>query len=162
MVPRSTEGLVTLYFAYTAMLSPQRLSEVAPEAEFCFIAHLPETKLIFPLGNGTWTGTLPSVVPEPGNTVWGGVFEVPDSQMAAIDAIEGDEGRAPTRSFQAVDREGKRHAVLTHVYQGPENNGSLGDPSRDYMSLVVAGGRHWGLPAGWVAGLEEYVEDPLF
>ena len=33
---------------------------------------------------------------------------------------------------------------------------------REYMRLIVEGGRHWKLPAGWVAGLEEYVEDPLF
>jgi hypothetical protein len=30
------------------------------------------------------------------------------------------------------------------------------------MRMVVAGGRHWKLPTGWVAGLEEYVEAPLF
>jgi gamma-glutamylcyclotransferase len=144
------------------MLAPDRLSAVAPEAQFRFIAHLPETKLVFPLSNGKWSGALPSVTPEPGNTVWGAVFEIPASRVSAIDAAELSEGRRPTHSFQAVDREGKRHEVLTHVHDPAASNGSTVDPSRDYMGLIVAGGRHWGLPTGWVAGLEEYVEDPLF
>lgn len=149
-----------LYFAYSAMINPRRISEVAPGAEFRFIAHLPETRLIFPYSNGQWEGTLPSVKPEPGNTVWGAIFEVPTKELAAIDAAEEKEGRSRSTAFKAVDREGKRHPVVTHVHDSDTDIGP--DPSRDYMELVVAGGRHWKLPTGWVAGLEEYVEEPLF
>jgi hypothetical protein len=74
--------------------------------------------------------------------------------------VEAEEGRIPTEDFKAVDREGHRHPVLTHVHNG--SAGSERTPSREYMRLVVEGGRHWKLPAGWVAGLEEYVEEPLF
>jgi gamma-glutamylcyclotransferase (GGCT)/AIG2-like uncharacterized protein YtfP len=150
----------TLYFTYTALIAPERLQQVAPGAEFRFIAHLPETKLVFPLANGKWDGSLPSVIPEAGNTVWGAVFEVSDEHLAAINELEAGEGREPTYEFKAVDREGKRHGVVTHAHAAGVNNRR--DPSREYMSLVVSGGRHWGLPTGWVAGLEEYVEDPLF
>lgn len=149
-----------LYFAYTALISPQRMAETVPGAQFKFIAHLPETRLVFPYSNGTWEGGLPSVRPEPGNTVWGAVFEIPAKQITVLNAAEAKEGRVPTEDFSAVDREGHRHTVLTHVH-----NGSAGEeqtPSREYMRLVVEGGHHWKLPAGWVAGLEEYVEEPLF
>ncbi len=149
-----------LYFAYTALISPSRMAEAVPDAKFKFIAHLPETRLVFPYSNGTWEGGLPSVRAEPGNTVWGAVFEVPAKHVAELDAIEAGEGRIPTEDFKAVDREGHRHPVLTHVHNG--SAGSDQTPSRDYMRLVVEGGHHWKLPAGWVAGLEEYVEEPLF
>jgi hypothetical protein len=48
--------------------------------------------------------------------------------------------------------------VVTHVAaeDGPE-----GPPSPSYLEVVVAGARHWALPAGWVVGLEEYAEDSL-
>lgn len=150
----------TLYFAYTALISPQRMSETVPEAEFRFIAHLPETKLIFPYSNGGWDGALPSVRPESGNTVWGAVFEVPTKRIAGLNAVEAAEGRVPTEDFKAVDREGRRHSVITHVHNGGTSTESR--PSREYMRLVVHGGHHWKLPAGWVAGLEEYVEEPLY
>ena len=150
----------TLYFAYTALLSPERMVEVVPEAKFRFIAHLPETRLVFPYENGMWDGGLPSVRPEPGNTVWGAVFEVPDTALSQLDQAEETEGRRRSTAFKAVDREGHRHPVVTHVHgEGP--NGEY-TPCRDYMRMVVAGGRHWKLPTGWVAGLEEYVEAPLF
>lgn len=137
------------------------MSQVAPDAEFRFIAHLPETRLVFPLSNGRWKGSLPSVLSQPGNTVWGAVFEIPQRSLDDLDAAETEEGRVLTDAFKAVDREGKRHSVLTHTHpEGASVNGSP-EPSRDYMRLVVSGGRHWGLPTGWVAGLEEYVEDPL-
>jgi len=149
----------TLFFAYTAMISPSRLAEVAPGATFRFIAHLPETRLIFPYQNGHWNGALPSVRPEPGNTVWGAIFELDADELEAITAAEASEGRHLTYDFKAVDREGKRHGVVTHVHA--DDTVRAADPSRDYMRLVVTGGRHWSLPMGWVAGLEEYVEEPL-
>lgn len=150
----------TLYFAYSALLSPQRIVGVVPEAQFRFIAHLPETRLVFPYQNGLWDGGLPSVRPEPGNTVWGAVFEIPARALPHLDAAEEVEGRVRSDSFKAVDREGHRHPVVTHVHNGTANGEYT--PCRDYMRLVVDGGRHWKLPTGWVAGLEEYVEEPLF
>jgi len=149
----------TLYFAYAALLSPRRIVEVVPEAKFRFIAHLPETRLVFAYQNGLWDGGLPSVRPEPGNTVWGAVFEIPAKSLSTLDEAEETEGRVRSEAFKAVDREGHRHPVVTHIHDG----GPDGEypPCRDYMRLVVDGGRHWKLPTGWVAGLEEYVEESL-
>ncbi len=149
----------TLYFAYTAHIAPDRLATVAPGADFRFIAHLPETRLVFPIKDAVWDGGLPSVRKEPGNTVWGAVFELPEQFVAALNRAEQAEMRVPTNGFKAVDREGRSHPVITHVHSAGEDEHT---PSRQYMELVVAGARHWGLPTGWVAGLEEYLEEPLF
>lgn len=148
-----------LYFAYTSMIAPGRISSIAPGASFRFIAHLPETRLIFTHQSVGWVGSLPSVRPEAGNTVWGAVFEVEDADLEAISSSELAEGRLVSYDFKAVDREGKRHSVVTHVFSSDEP--SPDTPSRQYMGHVVIGGRHWSLPAGWVAGLEEYLDEPL-
>lgn len=151
----------TLYFAYTSMINPRTIGAVAPSAEFRFIAHLPETKLIFTHTIDGVGGVLPSVVAEPGNTVWGAMFEIDKAALAAISAAEERESRVVTYDFKAVDREGKRHSVITHVHDGSSPSDD-GRPSKDYMSLIVTGARHWSLPAGWVAGLDEYLDGPLF
>ena len=65
----------TLYFAYGALLDPDRIAGVAPDAQFLFIAHYPETKLGF-VPNGK-SGATPTLVKDPGHTVWGGVFDRP-------------------------------------------------------------------------------------
>ena len=150
----------TLLFAYTARISPNRMAECVPSAEFKFIAHLPETRLVFPIKDGDWDGGLPSVRAESGNTVWGAVFEVAAKDLRDLHAAESDEGRVPSEEFKAVDREGRSHSVLTHVAGGDTD--SEHTPSREYMEMVVYGSRHWGLPTGWVAGLEEFIEEPLF
>jgi len=173
-----------LYFAYTSRISPEEMEHVAPAAVFQFIAHLPETRLVFPITNGKWKGALPSVIPAPGNTVWGVVFKLPPRDLETLDRAETREGRVRTL-VSAMDRTGKRHEVVTHVAKpngrvaksekslktvrnGKANgsspvaaNGTASPlttpPSSDYMRLVVRGCRYWKLPTGWVACLEEYV-----
>jgi gamma-glutamylcyclotransferase len=142
-----------LYFAYNANIDPSRLGDIAPGASFEFIAHLPEWKMEWTILNGS--GGLPSVRPLPGNTVWGAVFTVNADDLAAIDAHEAAEGRTPTRA-QAMDREGRRHDVVTHV--GPTEADAVLDPEQPYLRQMVTGGRHWKLPMGWVASLEEHLE----
>ncbi len=105
-----------LYFAYTARIAPMQMAEVAPGAEFQFIAHLPHWGLEFPMNNRMWKGALPT-----------------------------------------VKREEKRHQVTVHLHEG-RRNGTY-PPSPEYLELMLSGSRHWSLPAGWIAGLEEHLRN---
>ena len=89
------------------------------------------------------------------NTVWGAIFSVPNKELAAIDAQEAAEGRVRTTT-QAMDREGRRHDVVTHV--SAEDSDAELDPEKSHLQQMVQGGRHWKLPTGWVASLEEHLE----
>lgn len=142
-----------LFFTYGGMMDPEKLHKVAPGATFQFIAHLPETRLIFPTEDGR-----PSVEPAPGNTVWGAVFEVSAAELKAITAHEEARGRHLQKDVKAVDRSGHKYpvAVFAHAARGEQH-----PPSKEYMRSVVAGARHWHLPTGWVAGLEDLSEDDL-
>jgi gamma-glutamylcyclotransferase (GGCT)/AIG2-like uncharacterized protein YtfP len=144
-----------LYFAYTARIAPDKMTEVAPGAEFQFIAHLPEWGLEFSIAGNGWNGGLPTVIPSEGRTVWGAVFNVPDAETKALDVVEGSEQRVAS-TIDAIDRSGIRHRVVTHVYDGPPN-GTL-PPAPDYLRLMVQGSEHWDLPFGWIAGLEEHID----
>jgi hypothetical protein len=151
----ATLSTAVLYFTYTALISPDQLSARAPGAEFKFIAHLSEWRLVFPMTHPEWNGGLPSVQQEPGHTVWGAVFDVPATEADAITAIETEEGRIATE-VEAMDRTGRRHKVVTFVYDG--NGAKEFDPSTSYLDFMLRGSRHWNLPAGWIAGLEEYLD----
>ena len=152
--PERPEEAALLYFAYTRRIDPHRLAEVAPGAEFQFIAHLPEWGLAFPVADDEWGGGLPSAVPEAGSTVWGAVFTVPDGDVAPLDEAEAMEHRR-RQVVEAMDRTGRRHQVEVHLYGG---NGAGGHaPSSDYVKIMLEGSRHWNLPAGWIAGLEEHL-----
>lgn len=146
-----------LYFAYTARISPARMAQAAPGAEFQFIAHLPEWGLDFPIDDPEWGGSLPTVRPAVGSTVWGAVFDVPDDDMAGLDAVEGGEQRR-TATIEAMDRTGKRHQVMVHLTDTNGNGGPSAEPSPEYLEIMLDGSRHWSLPAGWIAGLEEHLQ----
>jgi len=155
--PRAIEEATLLYFAYTTRIAPDRMAAAAPSAEFEFIAHLPEWGLDFPVESDAWGGTLPTVTPTTGSTVWGAVFEVDESALEAIDEAEAAEHRVRT-TVEAMDRMGRRHQVAVHLHQ--TNGGSNGGvpPSAAYLEIMLDGSRHWSLPAGWIAGLEEHLQ----
>lgn len=148
----------TLYFAYTSLLDPDRISSVAPGAQFRFTAHYPETRLDFVASDRS--GALPTLVRDPAHTVWGGVFEIPADQVDSLVSAERAEGRVAGFDHQAVDREGNKHDCLTFVAPGEANGDHR--PSSDYLESMIKGAKHWNLPAGWVMGLQDLEEDPLF
>ena len=148
----------TLYFAYSSFLDPKRIESVAPGAVFRFTAHYPETRMEFVESKSG--GPIPTLVKESGNTVWGGVFEVPASSVDSLSEAEQNEGRNPGFDVKAVDREGNKYDCLTFVANGsPKTDGR---PNPEYLDSMIRGARHWDLPAGWVLGLEDLNEDPLF
>lgn len=148
----------TLYFAYGSLLDPDRIAEAAPGSKFLFTAHFPETKLGF-VDNPS-NGTVPTLTKESGHTVWGGVFEIPPDAIDSLVAAEKEEGREPGFDVKAVDREGNKYDCLTFVAVGEPDDSH--QPSADYLESMINGARHWSLPAGWVMGLEDLAEDPLF
>ena len=140
------------YFAYNARIAPDDLIDIAPSASFEFVAHLPGSTLSFAIEGNGWSGALPTVVSDPGATVWGAVFSIPDREMVAIDRIELVEQRLRVET-DAVDRSGRRHRVALH--RATEVVGSEFSPSIEYLERMVAGSRHWELPIGWIVGLND-------
>ncbi len=149
-----------LYFAYNARISPDQMAIAAPGAEFRFIAHLPEWGLEFPISDKSWGGSLPAIKPESGSTVWGAVYERAESDLDGLDKVETSEQRIST-TMEAMDRSGRRHQVVVHLLEGSGTANGNGShrPSSEYLQLMVAGSRHWSLPVGWIAGLEEHLEN---
>jgi hypothetical protein len=134
------------------------MSAVSPGARFLFTAHYPETRLEFvSSSNGE---PRPTLTRDPAHTVWGGVFEIPDAEVAPlIRAVKG-EGRVPGFDHKAVDREGNKYDCLTFVSESAPNGDHR--PTPEYLEAMIRGARHWSLPAGWIMGLEDLTEDPLF
>ncbi len=135
------------------------MAEAAPGAEFEFIAHLPEFGLEFPVESDDWGGAIPTVAPTTGSTVWGAVFQIGDRELAALDELELGEQRVRT-TVEAMDRMGRRHQVVVHVHDpnGSSTNGA-NPPSTEYLEIMLDGSKHWSLPAGWIAGLEEHLQN---
>jgi gamma-glutamylcyclotransferase (GGCT)/AIG2-like uncharacterized protein YtfP len=150
-----TGEALLLYFAYDVRIAPDDLLAVAPSATFLFVAHLEDCGLAFCIEGNGWRGGLPTPIPEPGATVWGAAFEIPDVEIDDLDEAERAEGRERA-SVEVIDRRGRRHRAITH--RAAQNPGPELPPSLDYLTRMVAGSRHWDLPAGWIFALGDRIE----
>jgi len=153
-----TGEALLFYFVYTARIAPDDLVDIAPTATFEFVAHLPESTLSFAIEGNGWNGGLPTVVPEPGSTVWGAVFSISQREMKILDGIEREEQRHRVES-DAIDRNGRRHRVSLH--QAPGVIGPELTPSTDYLTRMLAGSRHWELPVGWIVSLDDRLAETV-
>lgn len=120
------------------------------------MAHLPESALSFTIEGNGWSGGLPTVVSEPGSTVWGAVFSVTRQEMVTLDDLELAEQRHRFES-EAIDRSGRRHRVSLH--RATDTGGSQLGPSPEYLERMLAGSRHWRLPIGWIVSLDDQLAD---
>ena len=149
----------TLYFAYASFLDPDGFAAVSPGARFLFTAHFPETRLVF-VDSDKAKGLPSPSSPSPGPPDWGGALDVPQDEVGALTDAEEGEGRSADWDVKAVDRAGNKHDCLTFVAKASPNGEH--HPEQAQLDSMIRGARHWSLPAGWVMGLEDLGEDPLF
>jgi hypothetical protein len=149
-------SITNLYFAYTSLLAPGRIAEIAPGAEFEFTAHYAGTRLKF-VSDGE--PTIPTLEESDEHTVWGAVFSVPFLEMESITRAEKEAGRMAGWDMRAIDRGGNKHDCIAFI--GPSGSREV-TPERSDVEQIIEGARYWNLPAGWVVGLEDLLGDSLF
>ncbi|XP_045486754.1 gamma-glutamylcyclotransferase-like [Pieris rapae] len=74
-----------LYFAYGSNLLKSRLRINAPSAVFITPARLPGYRLDFDKYNPNWRGAPATIVADPKGEVWGALWALNYSEMAALD-----------------------------------------------------------------------------
>lgn len=137
------------YFIYSETLNPRQLKERAPEHVFVYRAYLQDHTIAFPRWSSQWQCGIASIVPSPGDRVWGVVFEITQEDLKILDQY-GDE--VPPGSFRhslinvclehEEDQTPRREMVTAHV---AKQAGKF-KPQDHYIDFVVAGLTHWKLP----------------
>ena len=149
-----------MYFAYGSNLDWTQMKRRCPSAKFVCRAKLPAHRLAFTLKSGTRDCGVADVLPDQTKVAWGVVYELPDSELKNLDKKEGFKPGRPneqneyTREDHYVWREGDaKQLLLVALYRGhPQLDPPL--PSDDYKERIVAGARHWNLPAEYIRELE--------
>lgn len=83
------------YFAYGSNMSDEQIRERCPSHKFVCVAELRDYKLAFTRYSHKRSCGVADVVVAPGESVWGAVFEMPESDMAALDVHEGVHSKPP-------------------------------------------------------------------
>jgi gamma-glutamylcyclotransferase len=148
--------MTVTYFAYGSNMAPDVVARLCPRHRYLGPARLDDHRLAF-TRRSVRTGTgVADVVPAPGHTVWGALYEIGDDELAAIDRKEGYDW-AYTRVTLPVRPAGDGPERPAVVYTVAAKEPAEVPPSRQYLDRIIAAARERGLPVEYVTRLSEVI-----
>ncbi|MBX3751085.1 MAG: gamma-glutamylcyclotransferase [Opitutaceae bacterium] len=148
------------YFAYGSNLKLSEMCGTCPSAVRLFRAMLPRHALVFPRKSLIRHCGVAGVETSAVNSVWGGVYAIPEEEQSLLEAREGYRPGRPLSENSYFPQEvtvyedgdmQKPHRVLTFVANRQPNTPL---PSLEYRNLIVSGAKEWKLGANYLAILE--------
>ncbi|MBF0485281.1 MAG: gamma-glutamylcyclotransferase [Candidatus Omnitrophica bacterium] len=136
------------YFAYGSNMDHnQMLKERCPGAIFVGPARLTGYWLVFDGYSTHWRGAVANILPSRDDEVWGGLFEISESQLKVLDGYEGYP-RFYQRRQVNVDLRGRKDKIQAWVYtREPHPEGA---PSHEYIAAVIKGAHDCHLPQDYI------------
>lgn len=147
------------YFAYGSNLHPERLRERVPSSRALAVAELDGHLLRFHKRGRDGSGKC-SILPSgrPQDRVFGVVYRMAAAERILLDRAEGL-GAGYRRIELIVRVDGMPRPVFSYRAQDEYIDEAL-LPFTWYRRLVLAGARHHGLPAAYVAAIEAIAARP--
>ena len=152
---------MTKYFAYGSNLDPAHLRRRCPQMRILGAACLSGYALRFLYPSTSFPGGgAADIVAEPGGEVWGALYELSDSDFAALD------------DFEDVAESGYRRISVTVVHDGDEIEAVTYEvvskldaemaPIAAYAELLASGAVAHGLPDNYLETLRERLAEASF
>lgn len=132
-----------LYFAYGSNLDPEQMAWRCPDALDLGRARLENWS--WRIGGRGYATVSPSV----GSVVWGGLWNLSESDLISLDRYEGVAGGLYRREVLPVLTDHQSIDALVYI----ENYNDVGTPWGEYLEKILAGAEHFDLPDGWIAQL---------
>jgi cation transport regulator ChaC len=142
------------YFAYGSNMNKAQIHARCARPEAIAVARLPHYQVAFFGYSKTWDGAVETVIPAPGQEVWGVIYDLSFSDRDRLDVWQ-DVRLDGTGAYfhypvRITDTEGTTHTVLFYKKDRLE---SPQPPSREYLDFIVQGAIERGLPASYIEEL---------
>jgi gamma-glutamylcyclotransferase (GGCT)/AIG2-like uncharacterized protein YtfP len=146
-----------LYFAYGSNMDATLMECHCPGHRCVGVAELRGHRLAF-TRRSKRTGTgVADIVAAPGESVWGVLYELDDSQLAAIDEKEGNGWAYRRKAVDVLLQDGSvEHAAHAYAVIAPDD--AHVPPSAEYLGLILTAARARGLPQVYVDALARGLE----
>ncbi|MDQ6749816.1 MAG: gamma-glutamylcyclotransferase [Actinomycetota bacterium] len=146
--------MATYYFAYGSNMHPEEMSMRCGSARLLGSARLPDHRLGFTrrsVRNYPGSGVA-DLLPAPGDTVWGALYEVSEQDLGVLDHKEAA-GQAYERVLVEVvgPGESRERALAYTVIDKADPEVA---PSPLYLTRLVEGARACGLPDRYISFLQ--------
>ena len=144
----------SLYFAYGSNMDEEHMRAHCPSSRYVDSARLDGHRLAF-TRRSVMSGTgVADVVADPGEAVWGVLYEVGGGDLQALDRKEGN-GWAYAREHKRVRLGADRsvHSAIVYTVIAREPGGV--PPSREYLERLIAAAERHDLPGDYVTTLRD-------
>ena len=133
-------------------MSSAELAAWCPSHRALGPAELPDHRLTFRRRSIRWGAGVVDLVPAPGRSVWGVVYELP----LGLGELDTKEGAGWAYRRREVDVRLDDSTIGAVAYEVLEKEPAEVPPRADYVQLLVTGAREHGLPDTYIAELEHY------
>ena len=138
------------YFAYGSNMYWPQMRQRCPSSRFVCAARLDNYQFGITRHSRLRDCGTANVFSVKGEEVWGAVYNVSDADLMVMDSFE-DGYRREILTVNPIDNSDKPIEVLVYVAE-IENNVPL--PNAEYKRAILAGAKHWRLPAAYLTMLE--------
>jgi hypothetical protein len=133
---------MSIYFAYGSNMDPLHMSKRVPGAEVIGPGRLEGFRLAFNVYSTEWEGGAANLELDEDAHVWGVLWEVPDEQLAGLDAYQGHPTFFRREDVSAVGAAGP---VIAWTYRVAHQEGYV-RPTDAYLHCLRSAIRIQGLP----------------
>jgi gamma-glutamylcyclotransferase (GGCT)/AIG2-like uncharacterized protein YtfP len=138
-------------------MASSELRATCPGAEPLGPARLDDHRLAFLRRSRRWGAGAADVTEDPGHSVWGVLYELPDTELPALDVREG--AGLAYRRFEVSLRLGDElRSAFAYRTLAPEPAELAPDPR--YVDLMLSGAREHRLPADYVSSITSRLRHP--
>ncbi len=140
------------YFAYGSNLLTSYLREYCPTATVVMRAAIPNFRVEFPYYSEESQGGLSSILEAPGELVEGVIFDIAQTEFAAMDVMESvPENLYRRDTFLTFSEDDKWHKA--DLYRVVTPRGPF-MPSKGYLDGMIKGAHEHGLPPKYIKRFE--------
>src|SRR5438445_5591082 len=133
---------MSIYFAYGSNMDPVHMSKRVPGAEVIGPARLEGFRLAFNVYSTEWEGGAANLELDEGARTWGVLWDVPDDQLAGLDAYQGHPTFFRREDVSVLGPSGQ---VIAWTYRVAHQEGYV-RPTDSYLHCLRSAIRVQGLP----------------
>lgn len=136
------------FFAYGSNMNHrQMLHDRCPGARFIAPAKLEGYWLVFDGYSAPWRGAVANILPSSEDLVWGGLFELDDNHLKALDGFEGYPRYYSRIKVDVLPNDHKQMVQAWAYVRDPHPEGT---PSHEYLAALIQGARDCQLPEHYI------------
>jgi len=123
------------HFSYDSNLNHKQMNCRCPDNKFIKRVYLDNYKCVYDGHSNNWEDAVANVLKSTDSIVWGGLYEISESDLANLDRREGYPDSYDRKELKIEDNHGNTYKAITYFRIGEK----IGIPSDKYKKIIIDG-----------------------